>query len=350
MRIAVVGAGSIGQMHAAHLMTTEGVTHVELVGRDAARVAEHAEAVTERVGQEAAGVHLSTTTRLDDALEAADGVVITTPGSTHPAMVAHAVRMGLPVFVEKPLALTAREYDDLLEGIEAAGADQKVMVGFHRRHSREFQTLKGLLDAGRAGSLRAVFSFDHDKSAADPEALGGSGGIFADMMAHDFDLVPWLVGEQASTVYAVGSVAAHESYREHDQLDTASAHLTFASGLGATISVMRGHAEGQDVRTVVHGTERTYSVGGTDGVAISRIDGEGGIHVPESTFEDYQDRFASAFVREMQDFVAMIDGQGTNASTPSSGVPGVELLDAAQRSLASGRPEAVRPLREIRGD
>lgn len=345
MRIAVMGAGTIGQMHAANLMTTEGVTEVELVGRDAARVSEHAEKVTERAGAAGAGVRLTTTTDADSALNAADGVVITTPGSTHPQLVAHAVRMGLPVFVEKPLATSAQEYADLLEGITAAGADDKVMVGFHRRHSKEYRALKGLLDAGQAGKLRAVFSVDHDKYAADPEGLAGSGGIFADMMAHGFDLVPWLVGEQATTVYATGSAVAHESYRDHDQFDTATVQLSFSSGLTATISVMRGHAVGQDVRAVVHGTENSYSVGEVDRVAMTRIDTDGQIHPPEHTFEGYQDRFSSAFVMEMQDFVALVAGEGLNDSPPSSGVPGIELLDAAQRSLHSGRPEKVKPLR-----
>lgn len=345
MKIAVMGAGSIGRMHAAHLMATEGVTEVELVGRDAARLADHAKKVAERAGSEGSGVRLTTTTDADASLGSSDGVVITTPGTTHPKLVSHAVRWGLPVFVEKPLATSVEEYRELLRELEEAGADERVMVGFHRRHSKEFKTLKGLLDAEQAGPLRAVFSVDHDKYSADPAVLAGSGGIFADMMAHDFDVVPWLVGQQAATVYATGSVVANSSYRDHDQLDTATALLTFPTGLTATISVMRGHAIGQDVRTVVHGTDNSYSVGEAEHVAMTRIDTAGGITPPEATFEGYQDRFASAFVVEMQDFVAMAAGNGLNDTPPSSGVPGVELLDAAQRSIRSGRPEEVRPLR-----
>ncbi|WP_143468008.1 Gfo/Idh/MocA family protein [Kocuria massiliensis] len=347
MRIAVVGAGTIGQMHAAHLMATDGVTHVELVGRDPGRVTLHAAPVTERAGQAGAGVRLTTSTTFDESLATADGVVITTPGSTHPDLVRRAIRTGSPVFVEKPLTLGASDYARLLDDIEAAGADEKVMVGYHRRHSPEFTALKGVLDSGRAGALRAVFAYDHDKYAADPEGLAGSGGIFADMMAHDFDLIPWLVEEQAESVYAVGSVVAHEEYRRHDQLDTASALLSFSSGLTATISVMRGHASGQDVRTVVHGTDGSFAVGEVDGRAVTQIDVDGQVSSPGRAFEGYQDRFETAFVHEMQDFVALISGRGPNHSTPSSGVHGVELLDAAQRSFASGRPEPVRPLREV---
>ena len=54
MKIAIVGAGTIGQMHAANLMRTEGVTEVELIGRDAARVRDHATRVSERAGFEGA--------------------------------------------------------------------------------------------------------------------------------------------------------------------------------------------------------------------------------------------------------------------------------------------------------
>lgn len=345
MRIAVMGAGTIGQMHAAHLMRTEGVTEVELVGRDDARVRDHATRVSERAGVEGAGVRLSTTTDASAALDSADGVVIATPGSTHPELVRHAVRRGLPVFVEKPLALTAKDFASLVQDIEAAGADDTVMVGFHRRHSKEYRALKGLLDAGRAGRLRSIVSVDHDKYAADPTGLSGSGGIFADMMAHGFDVVPWLVGEQAESVYATASAAAFGSYEDNDEFDTAAAFLTFPSGFTATLSAMRGHAVGQDVRTVVHGTENSYSVGETDRVAMTRIDPDGRIEAPEETFEGYQDRFAETFVLEMQDFVAMVSGEGLNETPPTSGMHGVELLDAAQRSLASGRPEEVTPLR-----
>jgi predicted dehydrogenase len=346
MKITVIGAGGIGRMHAAHLMSTPGLTHVELVGRDPDRLAAAAEAVRERAGAEAAAeVDLSTTTDLEGALEVTDGVVIATPGRAHPGLVAEAVRRGLPAFVEKPLALTAEDYLRLLREVEAAGADERVMVGFHRRHGQEHRTLKGLLDAERAGTLRSVHSVNADRWIASPEALGESGGLWLDLMMHDFDAVPWLVSERAERVYAVGGALQDRAHAEHGQIDTAHAVLHFGSGLVATLVGIRGNASGQDVRTVVHGSRATYSVGETAGLAVSRIDPEGGIHSTGAVYEDYQERFAPAFVREMQEFVDLITGRGRNASPPSSGLHAFEIALTAQRSAETGEPEKVERLR-----
>lgn len=346
MKITVVGAGGIGRMHAANLLSTPGLTHVELVGRDPGRLAASAEAIRERAGAEAAAeVDLSTTTELEAALEVTDGVVITTPGRTHPGLVTEAVRRGLPVFVEKPLAITADDYLELLREVESAGADERVMVGFHRRHAAEFRTLKGLLGAERAGTLRSVHSVNADRRIADAAGLADSGGLWLDLMMHDFDAVPWLVSERVDRVYAVGGALEDRAHAEQGQIDTAHAVLHFTSGLVATLVGIRGNASGQDVRTVVHGSRATYSVGETAALAVSRIDPEGGIHAPEAVHEDYQERFAPAFVREMQEFVDLATGQGRNASPPSSGLHAFEVALAARRSAETGRVEQVEPLR-----
>jgi myo-inositol 2-dehydrogenase/D-chiro-inositol 1-dehydrogenase len=79
------------------------------------------------------------------------------------------------------------------------------MIGFNRRFDPHFAALKSALDAGEVGKAEMLAITSYDPAPPPMTYINVSGGIFRDMMIHDFDMANFLMGEAPVTVSAVGS-------------------------------------------------------------------------------------------------------------------------------------------------
>src|SRR5215217_169259 len=200
MRIGVRGTGRIGLMHARNLAQTTGVDEVVLMGRNQARLAvsvEHVcaaiqlDAPSELAGNLAPRGRVATVTAgvgLAEELGALDGAVVGSSTSTHPAFALQIARAGVPSLVEKPLALDPGQLTALADQLDDIGTE--VMVAVRRRYDPGHQLLRRRILAGDAGTVRAVTATEHDHLALPPEYVLASGGIWLDMLIHDFDTIP----------------------------------------------------------------------------------------------------------------------------------------------------------------
>ena len=129
-----------------------------------------------------------------------DAVYVATPPDSHREYVVRVAQAGKPVYVEKPMARTALECEDMISACEEAGVG--LFVAYYRRAMPRFATVKELLDSGRIGQLRSVSirnerpghvdEADHGGWRVDPEISGG--GHFVDLGSHILDLLDWLLG------------------------------------------------------------------------------------------------------------------------------------------------------------
>jgi predicted dehydrogenase len=129
-----------------------------------------------------------------------DAVYVATPPDSHREYVVRVARAGKPVYVEKPMARTAAECEDMISACEEAGVG--LFVAYYRRAMPRFVTVKELLDSGRIGQLRSV-SIRNERPAQENEADSGGwrvnpeisgGGHFVDLGSHILDLLDWLLG------------------------------------------------------------------------------------------------------------------------------------------------------------
>ena len=129
-----------------------------------------------------------------------DAVYVATPPDSHKEYVVRVAQAGKPVYVEKPMARTTRECEDMIAACDEAGVG--LFVAYYRRAMPRFTTVKELLDSGRIGQLRSVSirnerpgqvaGTGHDGWRVDPEISGG--GHFVDLGSHVLDLLDWLLG------------------------------------------------------------------------------------------------------------------------------------------------------------
>ena len=161
-----------------------------------------------------------------------NAVYVATPPDSHREYVVRVAQAGKPVYVEKPMARTAPECDDMISACEEAGVG--LYVAYYRRAMPRFAAVKELLDSGRIGRLRSV-SIRNERPApvgkaddggwrVDPAISGG--GHFVDLGSHTLDLLDWLLGP---VTHAAG-IATNRGGR-YPAEDLVTAVLSFSSGV-----------------------------------------------------------------------------------------------------------------------
>lgn len=320
MRIGVAGVGRIGAMHAANLAGLPQVDEVLLFdpvpGRaEAAAAANHNRAVPE----------------LDVLLKESDGVLVATPTDTHPALVRACLAAGTPVLCEKPIAADLAAMRALVDEIEKSTV--AVLVGFQRRFDPAMVELRRRMTSGELGAIYHVRATGFDANPPDFSYLPSSGGIFRDLLIHDLDAVPWLVGEPVVEVYASGSVQVNEAFAEADDVDNAVVLLKFAGGTHAVLSGGRHDPLGYDHRIEVLGARDSVAVG---------LDARTPLHadVPTNTdaYPGFPERFRHAYRNEMAVFTEVVAGRAENPSPARDSIVSLALAEACEQSRRTGQP------------
>jgi myo-inositol 2-dehydrogenase / D-chiro-inositol 1-dehydrogenase len=329
MDIGVVGVGRIGSMHARNLTETEGVDQVLLWSQPGEALAK---AAAELGGKARA------TDSLEALLEAADGVVVATPTPTHPDLVRACVAAGVPVMSEKPLAM---ERDTLAAVAKEVEGGVPVMVAFPRRYDPAHQELRRRVAAGDVGRVHHLRAAGHDRVPPDPSFIPTSGGVWRDLLIHDFDAMPWVVGERVVEVYATGSVLVHPVYAESGDWDTAVCVLRFASGALGVVTGARENGQGYDFRLEVCGSEATLALGVDARTPVVSVEPD--VEPPAETYQGFVDRYGHAYRAEVRHFVRLVAGDVDNLSPPMDGLHALEIAEACEQSVAKGRPVAVGP-------
>jgi len=240
LRIAIIGAGRIGQVHAN-----------TVANHPAAELALIADPVAGAAAGVAARFGARSTEDVADVFadDAVDAVVVCSPTPYHVDQIMAAVGSGKAVLTEKPVDLSVARVDECLAAI--AGNEHRVMVGFNRRFDPGVVELKQRLDAGEIGELRQLTIISRDPAAPPAGYLTNSGGIFRDMTIHDFDMARFLLGD-----FVEVSTSAHafiEDIAGIGDFDTATVNLTTASGAVCTILNSRVCAAGYDQRMEAFG-------------------------------------------------------------------------------------------------
>jgi myo-inositol 2-dehydrogenase/D-chiro-inositol 1-dehydrogenase len=330
MRIAVLGTGRMAALRVPHLREH---AEVILAGGDPARTAE----VARRYGARAAGV--------DEALAASpDGVVVASATDRHAEQLLAAARLGVPVLCEKPIALSVEDTRAVVEALARGGAT--VQVGFQRRFDPGFA-------AARSRSVGTPYSMRITARDADPAEehyIPGSGGIFRDMHVHDFDLARWITGREVATVYATGGVRGFERFARHGDVDTSAISLLMDDGMPVLIDGSRHDPRGYDVRMELLGSGDAIVVGLDERTPLARVGGappqscRGApptVEPPSNPWGSFAERFADAFARETDAFVALVRDGGESACPPESALEALRVAVACDISRAEGRPVSM---------
>ena len=305
LTIALLGAGRIGHIHGQNVAANPRATLAAVADTDAGAATSLADLT---------GAKVST---IDAVMEdrAIAAVLICTPTDTHADLIQRAVRVGKAVFCEKPVSLDAARIETCLKVVD----DQKgrLMIGFNRRFDPSFADVKRRLDAGEAGNVEMVTILSRDPAPPPVSYIGRSGGLYRDMMIHDFDMARFLLGEEPVEVHAVGACLVDPAIGEAGDVDTAAVLLKTVSGKIAQISNSRRATYGYDQRVEVHGSRGLLAVGNRTATCVVRANSGGYASEPALPF--FLERYAEAYRAELATFVAAILDGGVSAQAAKTG-------------------------------
>jgi myo-inositol 2-dehydrogenase/D-chiro-inositol 1-dehydrogenase len=327
MKIGLLGAGRIGRIHGGNIAAHPRASLAAVADADAAAAQRLAMASNATIG---------TVYSIIDSKDI-DAVVICTPTDTHADLIERAARAGKAVFCEKPVDLNAARIRACLDVVRAAKA--KLMVGFNRRFDPSFASVRARIAAGEIGTVELVTILSRDPSPPPPSYVARSGGLFRDMMIHDFDMARFLLGEEPVEVHAVGSCLVDPEIGAAGDVDTAAVLLKTASGRIAQISNSRRATYGYDQRIEVHGSLGLLAAGNQHATTVTLAGTAGYQSDPALPF--FLERYAEAYRRELDMFVASVLDGAPIAPSGEDGLKAQLLADAATQAAASGQPVRV---------
>jgi len=326
MKVALFGAGRIGKVHA---------TSIKYDPRsDLVAVTDVMAAAAEDLAQEHGIAARSPEEILGDPT--IDAILIASSTNTHADLIEAGVKVGKAIFCEKPIDLSlarAHQVRDL-----ARDHDKPIMMGFNRRFDPNFAAVKAALDAGEIGTGEMLSITSFDPAPPPVDYIKVSGGLYRDMMIHDFDIAAFLFG-MPDSVMAHGACLVDPAIGEAGDIDTAVVVLTYADGRLATIRNSRRAAYGYDQRVEVLGSKGALSAENELENTVTRSDAAGVTQAKPLHF--FLERYMRAYGIEWAAFVdAVVDGASVPA-TVQDGVNALALAEAANASRAEGRPVQI---------
>lgn len=328
MKLVVLGAGRIGQVHAANIHHHPATTlHAVVDVNEAA-----ARSLAERYGARA-GTDAEAALRDPDVA----GALICTSTDTHVEMLELCARYGKPTFCEKPIDLDLERVDACLGHVRAAGIP--LVLGFNRRFDPHFRALKAALDDGAVGRIEVLKITSRDPAPPPPDYVKVSGGLFRDMMIHDLDMARFLLGEEPVELYATGSCLVDPDIARAGDVDTAMVVLRTARGALCHIDNSRRAAYGYDQRIEAFGEKGMLQAENPRPTTVRRATEEGVVTDRPPWF--FLERYAEAYRAELEHFIDVARGAARPAVGGDDGRAALALADAAARSLAEGRPVAL---------
>jgi myo-inositol 2-dehydrogenase / D-chiro-inositol 1-dehydrogenase len=324
LNTALLGAGRIAGVHATAISSHPG-------SRLAAVSDINAEAAARLATQYGAEVRSTEAILADPAIQA---VLIATSTDTHSDLIERATAAGKAVLCEKPVDLSLARAKACLTTV--AGSGQPVMIGFNRRFDPNFVVLKAALDRGEIGKaeLLSITSFD---PAPPPVAyIKVSGGLFRDMMIHDFDMANFLMGATPVSVSAVGSSIVDPAIGAAGDVDTAVVTLTYADGRIAVIKNSRRAVYGYDQRVELLGSEGLLQAQNMLENTVVKST-TAGVTLAKPTYF-FLERYMPAYAAEWAAFVAAVTKETALPVTLADGVAALAMAEAATLSLRQGGP------------
>lgn len=323
LKVGLLGAGRIGRVHAVNIAAHDRSELVAIsdVNQDAAN--------------ELAGTYgakpLSSEAILNDT--SIDAVLIASSTDTHSDLIEKATAAGKAVLCEKPVDLSLERANLCLDAVSKTG--KPVMIGFNRRFDVNFASVKASLDAGEVGKPELLSITSFDPSPPPVSYVKVSGGLFRDMMIHDFDMANFLMASAPRTVHAVGTSIVDPEIGRAGDVDTAVVTLTYPDGRIAVIKNSRRAVYGYDQRIELLGSEGLLSAGNVLENTVSRSTKHGVISAKPELF--FLERYMRAYAAEWDAFVAAVLAGTEVPVTLKDGVAALALAEAATQSAQIGQ-------------
>jgi myo-inositol 2-dehydrogenase/D-chiro-inositol 1-dehydrogenase len=320
---AVFGAGRIGKIHASNVAREAGA-RIKYV------IDPNIEAATALAAEHGAKTSTTADVFADKAIGA---VLICSYTDTHADLILAAAAAGKQIFCEKPIDLAIARARTCAEAVARAGVT--CMIGFQRRFDPTFSAVKTRLAAGEIGTPEMLIVTSRDPGAPPIPYIKSSGGIFKDMLIHDFDIFRWILEDEAELVHANASCLVDSAIGDAGDVDSTAVTIRTKTGRLCQINTSRRAAYGYDQRFEVLGPKGMLQAGNHRPTEVTASTGTNvSSDLPEHFFLE---RYRVAYAQEMAHFVDAIGSGKPLRTTIDDGLAALELAEAATISWREKR-------------
>lgn len=264
-----------------------------------------------------------------------DAIVIATSSNTHAELVKEIAQVGLPIFCEKPLALTLEETDVALTAVEKAHVS--LQIGFHYHYLSSYVRARTIIEAGEIGTPHLFKAIQRDEGIPSSHFCNPkvSGGILIDMGIHEFDLAQWLLQDDIVEVHTVASLPSNPDLLAVGDLDHALVNLHFRSGAIGSVEVTRNSFYPDESRHDVLGSGGTLLLGSPPQVNLFKATSK---QMYGMVYPQYTNLINEGYRLELEAFIHTVQTGESPSADGISSRSALKVALAAYDSLQSGKP------------
>mgnify|MGYP001158890476 CR=1 FL=1 len=266
-------------------------------------------------------------------------IFIATSTKSHLKFIQAAVKEKKIVFCEKPLDLNLKKINIYKKKISSY--KPQIQMGFNRRYDPSHHSLKQNLNKNKIGKLEKIIITSRDPSPPSLNYIKKSGGIFKDMMIHDFDLARYYAGnDKFEHIFATGNKFSDKKYKKINDLELATVVLKSKKGIQCIITNSRHCSFGYDQRVELFGTKGMM-------ISDNQRDLETTFYSKNHTNnkvsfkEFFIERYAEAFKIQLDDLVKVYRKKIKPRSDFEDGRISLIMADTAKKSIISKKFERI---------
>ena len=330
INIALFGLGRIGQMHADNLLNNKNFNLKYIFDKD--------QKLTKKLSKKynSTGIQNPKIAFKDQNIKC---IFIASSTNTHLKFIEEAVVNKKVVFCEKPLDLDLNKINKCEKRISKY--NPKIQIGFNRRYDPAHNSLNQNLLKGKIGKLEKIIITSRDPSPPPINYLKISGGIFKDMMIHDFDLARFYAGkDEFESIFATGQRFSEKKLKKINDLDLATVVMKTKKGVQCIITNSRHCSFGYDQRIELFGSKGMI-------ISDNQRDLETVLYSKNSTDNRTQlkdffiERYSEAYKIQLNDLVKICKKNSKPLANFDDGKKSLILAEIAKKSLNSKKFEKI---------
>jgi len=330
INIALFGLGRIGQMHANNLINHKDFHLKYIFDKD--------QKLTKKLSKKynSIGIHNPKIAFKDKNIKC---IFIASSTNTHLKFIEEAVVNKKVVFCEKPLDLDLNKINKCKKRISKY--NPKIQIGFNRRYDPAHNSLNHNLLKGKIGKLEKIIITSRDPEPPPINYLKTSGGIFKDMMIHDFDLARFYAGnDEFKSIFATGQRFSDRKLKKTNDLDLATVVMKTKKGVQCIITNSRHCSFGYDQRIELFGSKGMI-------ISDNQRDLETVLYSKNSTNNKTQlknffiERYSEAYKIQLNDLAKICKKNSKPLANFDDGRKSLILAEIAKKSLNSKKFEKI---------
>jgi myo-inositol 2-dehydrogenase/D-chiro-inositol 1-dehydrogenase len=331
INIALFGLGRIGQMHAENL-----INHPQFYLKYIFDIDKN---LTEKLSKKYNCISIKNP-NIAFRDKNIKSIFIATSTKTHLRFIEEGVKNKKVIFCEKPLDLDLKKINQSKKKL--AKLNPKIQMGFNRRYDPAHNSLKEKLIKNKIGKLEKIIITSRDPAPPPLSYLKVSGGIFKDMMIHDFDLARYYAGsDEFESIFATGKYFSDKKYKKVKDLELATVVMKTKKGVQCIITNSRHCSFGYDQRIELFGSKGMM-------ISDNQRDLETSIYSKNSTNNKslfktfFIERYSEAYRIQLDDLVKLCKKNVKPIATFEDGRKSLILAETAKKSLKTKKFETIK--------